>query len=970
MPRQAPEEWRQQLGLDDLEQQEGLPAGMLTAIVERESAGNPQAYNKGSKASGLFQFIPATAKAYGIDPYKPEEAAPAAAKMLGDLYRKYDGDVDKVVAGWNWGQGNVDRLGMKRAPRETRDFIKFMNRKVEGTDPFLAGFLAKQQAPTAPLEVEPEGRGLLASVGNLLSPASAEAATAESPNTDPFLAGFLAKQQQVQGEVATAPSPVGPYAPGEQKPEPPRTATIRFAPGVTDEQIAQAFGYDFDMVRQSKYYRDGMFARRVTDPNSKLAKVMDSVLGSLLRGVRDPVDAGNQLAQRGLRTIGLASDADVAVADISAKLAEADYQQNIRGGRGVDPATGQANFDAGRLVGNMVVPSIAGKAAQALGAGAKLVPGLAPVASKIVGAMSAPGVVASAARGIGYGAGAALEAPVVDTGQGTFADQKMRQAGYGAAAGGVMGPIAENLIAPGINKVINARRGVMREGVNEIQTVGRREGIRTTAGDEAGAKAPNIRGMEIIQETIPGIGMAGTRAGQAEDVAVAAARRTALLRDAMRGTRYRGLADIEKAAAGTGPYSGQAKELLQAVKEAGDDWTQIIQVSGNLRALTRKLKADELYATVDQIAEPLGKAVKTTQTIKALDDIGARLQADTLEGTGKALPSDRTVDLLDNLRGRLSVPKKFPSDYNPPVGRAASDLRPPVDLTYSQLRTYRHDIDELMESAQAGGRNMEFAALARVRKAIQDDLTDFAMGSGNPELATAARNADRWWEKVVVPYRDRKLAAALANESPDHVYGAFIRKATTPNDATRFFNALDPKGRAAVKVGMFEEAARQAYNKETGLVSATRMARYFRDQEAAYGALFKGAEKQEVDGFINLFERLTRASAYADHPPTGARNVAATIYTALASGAAWFQPGPTGAFVVATLGLRSLFTSDTGKKLLLAAAKLPEDSPAWTKLLERAAQQITPRAAGRASGDRATRLKMTIDNPTYTGATP
>src|SRR2546427_11673432 len=77
----TPESWRSTLNLDALEQQHGLPAGLLTEVVRGESNGDPTAQNSGSGTAGLFQFMPDTAREYGIDPYDPQQLAPAAAQM-------------------------------------------------------------------------------------------------------------------------------------------------------------------------------------------------------------------------------------------------------------------------------------------------------------------------------------------------------------------------------------------------------------------------------------------------------------------------------------------------------------------------------------------------------------------------------------------------------------------------------------------------------------------------------------------------------------------------------------------------------------------------------------------------------------------------------------------------------------------------------------------------------------------------
>lgn len=124
----AAPDWQRQLNFNTLEQQHGLPAGLLNAVMQQESAGDPRAVSpKGAR--GLFQFMPETATEYGIDPLVPEQAAAGAARMYGDLSRRYGGDLPQMLAGYNWGQGNLARQGMARAPAETRDYIsKIMSR--------------------------------------------------------------------------------------------------------------------------------------------------------------------------------------------------------------------------------------------------------------------------------------------------------------------------------------------------------------------------------------------------------------------------------------------------------------------------------------------------------------------------------------------------------------------------------------------------------------------------------------------------------------------------------------------------------------------------------------------------------------------------------------------------------------------------------------------------------------------------
>jgi len=108
----------------NLEKQYGLPAGMLGKIMQIESHGDTNAINPDSGAMGAFQFMPKTARQYGVaNPFDINESATGATKFLHDLSKHYNGDVDKMLAGYNWGMGKVDTKGMGMMPNETRNYL-------------------------------------------------------------------------------------------------------------------------------------------------------------------------------------------------------------------------------------------------------------------------------------------------------------------------------------------------------------------------------------------------------------------------------------------------------------------------------------------------------------------------------------------------------------------------------------------------------------------------------------------------------------------------------------------------------------------------------------------------------------------------------------------------------------------------------------------------------------------------------
>ncbi|MDO9048310.1 MAG: LysM peptidoglycan-binding domain-containing protein [Methylobacter sp.] len=126
--------------LDEVEAK-NIP-GELALLPIVESAFLPEAYSK-SDASGLWQFIPATGRLYGLqqnawydgrrDVYASTKAATSFLKHLGETF---DGDWHLALASYNYGKGNVRKAIEKNEnlnlatdywsldlPKETTDYV-------------------------------------------------------------------------------------------------------------------------------------------------------------------------------------------------------------------------------------------------------------------------------------------------------------------------------------------------------------------------------------------------------------------------------------------------------------------------------------------------------------------------------------------------------------------------------------------------------------------------------------------------------------------------------------------------------------------------------------------------------------------------------------------------------------------------------------------------------------------------------
>lgn len=110
--------------IDQVAAEHAVDADLLHAIVTVESAYNPHARSHAG-ALGLMQVIPATGKRFGasnlLDPLQNLRAGTA---YLVWLHRRFNGNLELMLAAYNAGEGAVQRHGNRVPPyAETRQYV-------------------------------------------------------------------------------------------------------------------------------------------------------------------------------------------------------------------------------------------------------------------------------------------------------------------------------------------------------------------------------------------------------------------------------------------------------------------------------------------------------------------------------------------------------------------------------------------------------------------------------------------------------------------------------------------------------------------------------------------------------------------------------------------------------------------------------------------------------------------------------
>jgi len=109
---------------------------------------------------------------------------------------------------------------------------------------------------------------------------------------------------------------------------------------------------------------------------------------------------------------------------------------------------------------------------------------------------------------------------------------------------------------------------------------------------------------------------------------------------------------------------------------------------------------------------------------------------------------------------------------------------------------------------------------------------------------------------------------------------------------------------------------------------------------------YQGAGEEEIDGFNKLMAHVTRAGQYAENPPTGQRLIGAAATTG-----AIVNPAAAAKVAAVAAAAKFLFTTEAGKKYLLASSTLEPGSSAMADLAGRVFRMV-PAAAARAATQR------------------
>jgi soluble lytic murein transglycosylase-like protein len=120
----------------DAARRHGVDAKLLRVIGYLESRFNPLAVSpKGAR--GLMQFIPATARRFGLNnPHEPAQAIEAAARYVRTLQTQFGARPDLILAAYNAGETTVTAYLTGQTIRVGEKVINAAGQKTNGIPPY------------------------------------------------------------------------------------------------------------------------------------------------------------------------------------------------------------------------------------------------------------------------------------------------------------------------------------------------------------------------------------------------------------------------------------------------------------------------------------------------------------------------------------------------------------------------------------------------------------------------------------------------------------------------------------------------------------------------------------------------------------------------------------------------------------------------------------------------------------------
>lgn len=330
------------------------------------------------------------------------------------------------------------------------------------------------------------------------------------------------------------------------------------------------------------------------------------------------------------------------------------------------------------------------------------------------------------------------------------------------------------------------------------------------------------------------------------------------------------------------------------------------EVVQSLQRQTSKVKqaAGKRMSEVDSAMQSVG-TINPTQAITAIDNEMSRLAR--LGGAADT----QTINKLQTYRDELVKGADF------------SLLR--------DLRTqFRQDVkgDRMVWPSQSQG------AVNRVYDAMSKDINQSVSDNLGARVADRYRQANAAYAHEAQVVNNTRLKSVLQKGELTPEVANNLLFSNKKSEVQQLYRSLDSRGRNAARASVIGKA----YEKSGG--SPEKFLNEINRLSAQTGILFKGSEKQYLNGMKKYLEQTQRASRAGTVTPTGQELLQVGIPTGVAADVLGNGGALTAAFATYG-GLARVYESKPIRNMMLRLANTPKGSTAYDRLISQISQATT-----------------------------
>lgn len=448
-------------------------------------------------------------------------------------------------------------------------------------------------------------------------------------------------------------------------------------------------------------------------------------------------------------------------------------------------------------------------------------------------------------------------------------DNAVDAALFGAGVSGGLGALTEAGKAI-FRRLANAKGGQFQtEEIAELIRIGEQQGVKVFTDDAS--KSTILKKLSTVSENVPFSGVA-------------------------KGRQQQNVTQLEA-----------AKRLASKAASGVDDFGEVLQSELSSRLKQVKKKGSELFDKASRSLDPFGSIPK--------DEFKLVLQ--------------QGID-VENAAGTLK---------NQDLVKLLTRFRDSPDGGFSTIRSQRSELgDEISkfykgDASAVGSKGV--GLLQAAKQALDGDIQSFVDVTGSAQGKRAFDVANQFHINKLVPFKKTRLKQLINENEPEKIV-SFLTGAR--NELGRKSRAellgknITPKGRQVLKGALLDQALARSGGRDISenIFNSGKFADEMNKLQNVTGVLFKGKEKDELDGIIKLMKATERAGQLTSTQTVGNRFLVPVVGASLLGIAKTI--GSISGFGAA---MKGMLQTNTGRGLLLGLSKTTENTAAWERSINR-----------------------------------